>query len=45
MTKYMDDYGRIVMYCNSCGDETIEPECCDDGEVIHYGDCTCEDCA
>lgn len=45
MCKYLDEFGLIVGYCNSCGEETrADFECCDDGEVWHYDDCSCEEC-
>jgi len=45
MSKYEDDFGTVLMVCNSCGEETSNYECCDDGEVEHYEDCDCEECA
>ena len=37
MSKYEDDYVRLMGYCNDCGEEAlIDGECCDSGEVVHY---------
>jgi thymidine kinase len=45
-TDYRDDWGNVMAYCNSCGEEAEEyTECCDDGEVVHHDDCDCEECA
>lgn len=45
MSRYEDDYGRLMGYCNDCGEDAlIDDECCDSGEVVHYDDCDCEEC-
>lgn len=37
---YIDEWGRHLGYCNSCGDEGEIgiAECCDAGEVVPYDD-------
>lgn len=42
--KYEDSWGHLAMFCNACGDETDQYDCCMDGEVIHYMDCDCFEC-
>jgi len=34
----LDEYGREMGWCNSCGEEALmDDECCDDGEVVPHG--------
>lgn len=44
MTDHRDEYGRVIGYCNACGEESEAYECCPTGEVVHYDDCDCEEC-
>ena len=44
MAKYVDEFGRPLGFCNSCGEEVLlDSECCDDGEVWPYDDHDSED--
>lgn len=39
MSKYEDDWGRRLGYCNACGEEALlDEECCEEGEVVPYDD-------
>lgn len=39
MTRYFDEWGHHLGYCNECGEETqLESECCADGEIVQYDD-------
>jgi hypothetical protein len=36
---FEDEYGNEYGYCNACGEEApAESTCCEDGEVVPYGD-------
>jgi len=43
--KYEDAWGRIVMICSACSEETVRLVCCEEGEVAHFVDCDCKRCA
>ena len=35
----LDEWGNPYGYCNACGEEApAYQECCEDGEVVPYGD-------
>lgn len=39
LTRYVNENGEFLGYCNSCGEETeLYGECCDDGEIEEYED-------
>lgn len=39
MTRYFDELGHHLGYCNDCGEEVeMGSDCCDDGEVVQYDD-------
>lgn len=39
-TRYVNENGEFLGYCNSCGEETelYGADCCDDGEIEEYED-------
>lgn len=38
-TRYVDESGNFLGYCNACGDEVdLYGDCCEDGEVVEYED-------
>jgi hypothetical protein len=46
LVDYRDEWGNVMGYCNDCGEEALpDTECCEHGEVVHYDDCDCEECA
>lgn len=39
MTRYFDEWGHHLGYCNDCGEEAeLGQECCPDGEVVQFED-------
>ena len=39
VSKYEDEWGHHMGYCNACGNEAVLGlECCEDGEVVPYDD-------
>lgn len=39
MSRYFDEWGNHLGYCNSCGEEgPLDRECCDDGEMVQHED-------
>ena len=39
MSRYFDEWGRHMGFCNDCGEEAeLGQECCEEGEVVQYED-------
>lgn len=39
MTRYFDEWGHHIGYCNECGEEReLGMDCCNTGEVVQFDD-------